>query len=231
MIDAVRATGRETVFSVCEWGEARPWLWASQMGGTLWRTTEDIRDSWMSVLGILDQQVGLDMFAGSGAFNDPDMLEVGNGKMTHDQYVAHFSLWALLNAPLIAGNDVRTMNDSTRAILMNKDVIEVDQDFFLHQGFRLRNDGAQQVWAKPMSDGGWTVVLLNRAPRPAAIQVTMRELQNARAAITPPGGARRGGSSARPTKIQDLWSKDSVPLTEAIQRTVPATGAVMLRIR
>jgi alpha-galactosidase len=151
--------------------------------------------------------------------------------MTYNQYVAHFSLWALLNAPLIAGNDVRTMNDSTRAILLNKEVIAVDQDFFLHQGFRLRNDGAQQVWAKPMSDRGWTVVLLNRASTPATIQVTMRELQAGLLAITPRAGDLRGGSGAHPTKLQDLWSNETVPLPDVIRRTVPATGAVMLRIR
>src|SRR6185295_13267285 len=119
-----------------------------EMGGHLWRTTEDIRDSWLSVLAILDQQVGLDAYAAAGGWNDPDMLEVGNGKMTYDQYVAHFSLWALLNAPLIAGNDIRTMNDSTRGVLLNRDVIAVDQDWAGRQGYRLRDDGALEVWVK-----------------------------------------------------------------------------------
>jgi alpha-galactosidase len=234
MIDAVRSAKRDMVFSVCEWGEARPWLWASQLGGDLWRTTEDIRDSWMSVLGILDQQVGLDAYSGPGAWNDPDMLEVGNGRMTYNQYVAHFSLWALLNAPLIAGNDLRTMTDSTRGILQNGDVIAVDQDWFVHQGFRLRNDGITQVWAKPMSDRGWAIVLLNRGTTPAAVQVTLDELSASLLAITPGGGDLRGGPSlpiVGRTMVHDLWTKEWTTLTGVITRTVPPTGAVMLRIQ
>ena len=111
------------VFSLCEWGQNKPWEWGRQVGGQLWRTTGDISDRWNSMLGILDKQVGLEKYSGPGGWNDPDMLEVGNGRMSYDEYVAHFSLWALLNAPLIAGNDLRSMSDSTRGILINKDVI------------------------------------------------------------------------------------------------------------
>ncbi len=214
MLDAVKATGRATVFSVCEWGEARPWLWARQLGGQLWRTTEDIRDSWLSMIGILDQQVGLDRYAGPNGWNDPDMLEVGNGKMTHAEYVAHFSLWALLNAPLIAGNDLRAMDDSTRSILLNADVIAVDQDWGGRQGYRLRDDGATEVWLKPMSDGGRALVLLNRGTTDAPIAVTFAEI----------------GLGAHQT-VRDLWSGQVVEETRALRRVVPAHGAVMLRVR
>jgi alpha-galactosidase len=224
MIDAVKAAGRNTVFSICEWGEARPWLWGRQLGGQLWRTTEDIRDSWLSMIGILDQQVGLEAYAGPDGWNDPDMLEVGNGKMTHDEYVAHFSLWALLNAPLIAGNDVRSMDESTRAILMNRDVIAVDQDWGGRQGYRLRDDGAGEVWVKPMSDGGWAVVLLNRGSATASIQLRLAEF-----GMKSPWWKRIVGMSDA-HRAKDLWSNQTADVRGTLSRDVPAHGAVMLRI-
>jgi len=225
MIEAVKAAGRPTVFSICEWGEARPWLWGRQLGGQLWRTTEDIRDSWLSMLAILDQQVGLEAYAGPDGWNDPDMLEVGNGRMTHDEYVAHFSLWAILNAPLIAGNDLRSMSDSTRAILTNREVIAVDQDWGGRQGFRLRDDGAQEVWAKPMSDGGWAVVLFNRAEETATIQLRMSEL-----GLGTPWWKRLLGSRGR-RSVRDLWTNETTETDGVLSRNVPAHGVVMLRIR
>ena len=141
---AKRVQGHRTAdrLQLCEWGETQPWLWGRQVGGQLWRTTGDISDRGLSMLGILDKQVGLEKYAGPDGWNDPDMLEVGNGRMTYDEYVAHFSLWALLNAPLIAGNDLRTMADSTRSILTNKDVIAVNQDWGGMQGVRIRKDSA-----------------------------------------------------------------------------------------
>ncbi len=176
MGDALAATGRPIVFSICEWGENKPWEWGRFVGGQLWRTTGDIRDSWKSMLSILDKQIGLEKRSGPNAWNDPDMLEVGNGKMTNTEYIAHFSLWALLNAPLIAGNDLRSMNDSTRAILTNPEVIAVDQDWGGSQGYKLKGDSVTQVWIKPMSNGDRAVALLNRGDAPATISATMREI-------------------------------------------------------
>jgi alpha-galactosidase len=225
MIEAVKATARPTVFSICEWGEARPWLWGRQLGGQLWRTTEDIRDSWLSMLGILDLQVGLEGYAGPDGWNDPDMLEVGNGRMTHNEYVAHFSLWAILNAPLIAGNDIRSMSDSTRAILMNREVIAVDQDWGGRQGYRLRDDGAHEVWAKPMSDGGWAVVLLNRSTADASIQLSMAEL-----GLATPWWKRLLGVRDR-RHVRDLWTNETTEIVGVLRRDVSAHGTVMVRIR
>ena len=141
MGDALKATGRPIVFSLCEWGQNTSWEWGKSVGGDLWRTTGDIRDQWASVVRLLDLQVGLEKYSGPNAWNDPDMLEVGNGRMTYDEYVAHFSLWALMNAPLIAGNDLRSMSDSTKMILENKEVIAVDQDWGGVQGRKVRDDG------------------------------------------------------------------------------------------
>ena len=163
------ATGRPMVFSMCEWGTAKPWLWGEKVGGNLWRTTGDIRDQWESkdhdhlgMLDILDLQVGLESYAGPGHWNDPDMLEVGNGGMTTEEYRAHFSLWSMLAAPLIAGNDLRDMKPEIHDILTNKEVIAVNQDPLGSEGRRVRKDGDLEVWAKQMQDGSRTVVLLNR---------------------------------------------------------------------
>jgi alpha-galactosidase len=211
MRDALAATGRPIVFSLCEWGSNRPWLWGRQVGGSLWRTTGDIEDKWTSVLWILDQQVGLTAFAGPGGWNDPDMLEVGNGGMSEREYKAHFSMWALLNAPLIAGNDIRSMNDTTGAILMNAEVIRVDQDWGGSQGYKLLDDGDGEVWVKPMGDGSVAVVRLNRGETSQVIGVTRQQLR-----------LPRGSWRAR-----ELWTHTDMPLGDALSAAVPAHGAEM----
>jgi len=182
---ALDASGRAIVLSICEWGTAKPWLWGKEVGGNLWRTTGDISDKWAGqtkwpdgsccsngMLAILDQQVGLQSYAGPGHWNDPDMLEVGNGGMSDTEYRAHFSLWAILAAPLIAGNDLRNMRPEVRDILTNKEVIAVDQDPLGREGERVWRNGDLEVWAKPSRDGSRAVVLLNRGS--AAQEVTAR---------------------------------------------------------
>jgi alpha-galactosidase len=211
MRDALAATGRPIVFSLCEWGSNRPWLWGREVHGSLWRTTGDIEDRWTSVLSILDQQVGLVAFGSPGGWNDPDMLEVGNGGMSAREYQAHFSLWAILNAPLIAGNDIRSMSDTTAQILMNRDVIAVDQDWGGSQGFRLLDGGDAEVWAKPMSGGGMAVVLLNRGESSQVIGVTRQQLR------LPRGDWR----------ALELWTRVDAPLGDALSATVPGHGAMM----
>jgi alpha-galactosidase len=181
MRDALKAAGRPIVFSMCEWGTAKPWLWAADTGN-LWRTTGDIHDHWegkqkyknggccaLGMLDILDLQVGLESFAGPGHWNDPDMLEVGNGGMTINEYRAHFSLWAILAAPLIAGNDLRDMAPEIRGILTNKEVIAVNQDALGRQASRVSKQGDLEVWTKPIKDGGRAVLLLNRGTNEAEI--------------------------------------------------------------
>ncbi|MGN6421724.1 MAG: alpha-galactosidase [Asticcacaulis sp.] len=171
MAAALRASGRDIVFSICEWGSHKPWKWAGDVGH-LWRTTGDITDAFYKghhqgwdngVVDILDEQVGLESYSGPNHWNDPDMLEVGNGGMTDTEYRAHFSLWAMLAAPLIAGNDLSDMSEATKAILMNPDVIAVDQDKLGRQGHRVSKDGDYEVWARPLSNGDTAVILLNRS--------------------------------------------------------------------
>ncbi|HEX4649579.1 MAG TPA: glycoside hydrolase family 27 protein [Steroidobacteraceae bacterium] len=222
MGDALRATGRPIVFSVCEWGTHEPWLWAASVGGNLWRTTDDIYDGWVSsgrtrngVVGILDLQSGLEAYAGPGHWNDPDMLEVGNGGMSADQYRAHFSLWAVLAAPLMAGNDLSAMSEETRRILTNREVIAVDQDRLGMQGHRAVRHGDTEVWVKPLEGGGQAVVLLNRAAAATAVRLDWSAL---------------GLPPYVPLDLRDLWSgRELRKKTAAVSFEVPATAAVVLR--
>ena len=219
--DALAKSGRPIVYSICEWGSNRPWEWAPKVGN-LWRTTGDIADRWTSMLGIFDLSSQYWHVAKPGAWNDPDMLEVGNGGMTRDEYRAHFSLWAIMAAPLIAGNDVRTMRDSTRVaattrdILLNKDVIAVDQDSLGVQGMIYQNSPPElQVWMKPMADGSRAVVLLNRASVASVITVNWRTI----------------GLKTKEARVRDLWAHtDSSSVADRFGATVPSHGVVMIRV-
>ena len=222
MGDALRASGRPIVFSICEWGTHKPWLWAASVGGNLWRTTGDIYDGWTGnardrngVLNILDLQSGLEGFAGPGHWNDPDMLEVGNGGMSADQYRAHFSLWAILAAPLMAGNDLSAMSEETRRILTNREVIAVDQDRLGVQGRRVVRNGDTEIWVKPLEGGSQAVVLLNRGAVATTIRLEWSAL---------------GLSPHVPLSLRDLWSgRELRPATASVALDVPPTAAVMVR--
>ena len=159
MSKAIKVAGRPMVFSLCEWGNHKPWHWAKNVGH-LWRTTGDIgagfgrlvnKGTWnaLGVTGILDQQEGLRKYAGPGHWNDLDMLEVGNG-MSYNEDRAHFSLWCMLAAPLMAGNDLRKMTDQTKSILTNRDVIAVDQDALGIEGFKYSAVDGLEIWIKPL---------------------------------------------------------------------------------
>ena len=214
MGDALKATGRAIVYSVCNWGQETPWIFGPNVGGSLWRTTGDINDSWGSMTSLLDQQVGLEPFARRGAFNDPDMLEVGNGGMTATEYTAHFSLWALLNSPLLLGNDLRSVSSGTLNIVRNADVIAVNQDWGGSQGRRVRDFGATEVWAKPMSDGSAAVVLFNRNTSATTVTTSAAEIG-------------LGGSSSY--SLRNLWTGAVSSTSGAISDSVPGHGVVMYR--
>ena len=159
---ALKATGRPIVYSFCQYGWDAVWEWAPALGGNLWRTTGDINPHWDRIYTILSQQAGLEKYAGPGHWNDPDMLEVGNGKMKYNEYLTHMSLWAILAAPLLAGNDLSQMSAETKSILLNKDVIAIDQDPLGKQGDRVSAEGPFEVWSKPLKDGSIAVGLFNR---------------------------------------------------------------------
>ena len=162
MHKALQATGRPIFFSLCQYGWDSVWKWGPTVGGNSWRTTDDIQDNYMSMSNIGFSQAGLAKYAGPGHWNDPDMLEVGNGKMKYNEYLTHMSLWAILAAPLLAGNDLSQMSAETKSILMNKDVIAIDQDPLGKQGDRVSADGPFEVWSKPLKDGSVAVGLFNR---------------------------------------------------------------------
>ncbi|MGC2325404.1 MAG: glycoside hydrolase family 27 protein [Candidatus Sulfotelmatobacter sp.] len=227
---ALDASGRNIVLSICEWGTAKPWLWGKEVGGNLWRTTDDIQDRWggsmkwpngsccsHGVLAILDMQVGLASYAGPGHWNDPDMLEVGNGGMTDIEYRSHFSLWAILAAPLIAGNDLRDMRPEIHDILTNKEVIAVDQDSLGHEGERVRKNGDLEVWAKQLKDGSRAVILLNRGSAEQEISASWEDL---------------GYPDHLSASVRDLWQhKDLGKFTGKFSAPVASHGVVMVTVK
>ncbi len=214
MHQALLSTHRPIVFSLCQYGFDAVWNWGPKVGGNLWRTTGDINDSYdrMSVIGFA--QAGLSKYAAPGHWNDPDMLEVGNGHMTPDEYRTHMSLWAILAAPLLAGNDLSKMDSTTKSILMNKDVIAVDQDRLGIQGDRVSAVGPFEVWSKPLEGGAKAVALFNRSEAEYPITVDFKSV-----------------GFDGPVHARDLWShKDLGTLDGSYTATVPKDGVVMLRL-
>ncbi|XP_022725468.1 alpha-galactosidase-like [Durio zibethinus] len=161
MSKALLDSGRPIFFSLCEWGEEDPATWAPGIGNS-WRTTEDIKDSWESMTSIADRNDKWASYAQPGAWNDPDMLEVGNGGMTTEEYRCHFSIWALAKAPLLIGCDIRSMGNVTFELLSNKEVIAVNQDKLGVQGKKVKKDGDLEVWAGPLTNKKVAMVLWNR---------------------------------------------------------------------
>lgn len=177
MSDGLYAAGRPIVFSICEWGNNKPWLWGQDIGH-LWRTTGDITDCYdcqdIYALGwkyILKSQVGLEIHAGPDHWNDPDMLEVGNKGLSLAESRAHFSLWCMLAAPLMAGNDVRTMSGEIRKILTNKEVIALDQDSLGKQGYQFMEHPGKEIWVKELSAGKWAVCFFNNSDEKVQVRV------------------------------------------------------------
>lgn len=215
MGEALESTGRPIVYSLCEYGRGKVETWGPQVGGNLWRTTDDIRDQWSSMIGNIEEQVPTAPYAGPGHWNDPDMLEVGNGHMTDDEYRTHMSLWALTAAPLLAGNDIRSMTEATKAILMNKEVIAVDQDRLGKQASPVKN-GNLETWVKPLADGSVAVGVVNLGAAATTASVHTSDLH-----LT--GNVK----SAR-----DLWAHQDVKFAgDAYSATVPSHGVLMLRVR
>ena len=173
MGDALRATGRPILYSLCQYGVDEPWKWGPSVGASMWRTTDDINDTWSRMFIIAQSQSDLAPFAGHGHWNDPDMLEVGNGGMKTEEYRQHMTLWAMLAAPLLAGNDLTKMTDEDKSILMNRDVIAIDQDTLGKQATRLYQHGDVSVWTRPLSDGRMAVALVTASWGARSIQFDM----------------------------------------------------------
>lgn len=220
MSKALTQSGRDIIFSICEWGSNRPWTWAPEVSH-LWRTTEDILDCYECTTNwggmgwslILDKQQGLEKYAGPGHWNDPDMLEVGNKGLKFNESQAHFSFWCLLAAPLMAGNDVRIMSDSTKSILTNKEAIAIDQDPLGIEGSKKYDNGDFEIWTKPLKNNDIAVILFNRNKMTFEYKVDWT-----------------WAGISGPYKIRDLWNHKELPSSEKNTLfTIPGHSVVFLR--
>jgi alpha-galactosidase len=235
MRDALRSAGRPILFSMCEWGSNKPWEWAKEIGHS-WRTTGDIYPCWdcefnrgtwasLGVLSILDKQAGLRKYSGPGHWNDMDMLEVGKG-MSEDEDRAHFSIWAMMNSPLIAGNDIRSMSATTRKILTNRGVIALNQDERGIQAWRFMNDGQLDMYAKPLAQGEWALMFLNRAEQPRRYTFDWNEHH-----IIDEVSHNQVHFGKQHHRYIDLWSGATGDTAKPLAATVPAHGVLVLRLR
>jgi alpha-galactosidase len=215
MGDALRVAKHPIVYSLCQYGRSDVWKWGPDVGGNLWRTTGDISDRWASMSRIGFNQDKLAEFAAPGHWNDPDMLEIGNGGMSETEYRTHMSLWSILAAPLIAGNDVRDVPAPIMEILTNREVIAVDQDKAGKQGKRVSKTGDQEVWARELADGSRAVALFNLATESANMTVRWADV----------------GMKTPPKTVRDLWSHSDVKAEAECSATVSGHGVVMLRVR
>ena len=216
MDDALKSTGRPIVYSLCQYGWDSVWEWGPQVGANLWRTTGDIQANWNSMYTILNLQAGLAKYAGPGHWNDPDMLEVGNGKLTLGENRVHFSMWAMLAAPLLAGNDLPNMSPDVKAILTNKDVIAIDQDKLGHEGTRVYSDGEVDVWTRHLVGGAMAIAVVNAGPDRVSTHPFHLDL------------AKLGLHGAQ--QATDLWTGKDMQLTDNIPLEIPSHDILLVRI-
>jgi alpha-galactosidase len=214
MAEALRATKRPIVYSLCQYGRDDVWTWGAKAGGNLWRTTGDINDTYKRMMEIVDTQSAIAKYAGPGHWNDPDMLEIGNGGMKTDEYRTHMSLWAIFAAPLLAGNDVRDMSADTKSILLNKEIIAVDQDPMGVQGKAVGQVNDVELYARPLNNGESALVAVNRADHSTTVKLPWSEMHVAAGA-----------------KVRDLWKHEDFTAKEDQEFTIPAHGSLMFRMK
>lgn len=235
MRDAIRAAGRPMLFSLCEWGDNKPWEWAKDVGHS-WRTTGDIHMcfdcefseasySRFGVLQILDKQAGLRVHAGPGHWNDMDMLEVGRG-FTEDEDRTHFAAWAMLASPLILGNDVRKMSEATQRILTNKEVIAINQDKLGIQAWRFMQSGQLEYWAKPLANDEWAVMILNRSEQAMPVSYQWSNYR-----VNDDMSKRVLDTTKTVFTWTDAWTGKTGDTTKKLERKLAPHGAVVLRLK
>src|SRR5688572_28009303 len=215
MREALDQTGRPMVYSICEWGQSKPWEWAPGVGH-LWRTTGDISDNWPSVRSIITQNAPLARYAGPGHWNDPDMLEIGNGGMSAVEYRTHMSLWSMMAAPLIIGTDLRKATADTLAILENREIIAIDQDPLGKQAVVVSEADGRMVFKKPLAGGDVAVALYNSTDSVAVIAVAAKDA---------------GLPQAPAYELKDLWSGKSTRSGTTLSAGVAAHGTVVYRVK
>ncbi len=216
MDDALKATGRPIVYSLCQYGWDAVWEWGPKVGANLWRTTGDIQPNWNSIYTILNMQAGLAKYAGPGHWNDPDMLEVGNGKLTLGENRVHFSMWAMLAAPLLAGNDLPNMTPEIKAILTNRDVIAIDQDKLGREGTRIYSEGEVDVWTRHLAGGAMAIAVINAGSERVSTHPFHLDL------------ARLGLHG--PQQAKDLWTGKEMQLTDNMPLEIPSRNILLVRI-
>ncbi|MDQ1923961.1 glycoside hydrolase family 27 protein [Massilia pseudoviolaceinigra] len=235
MRDAIRSAGRPMLFSMCEWGDNKPWEWGADIGHS-WRTTGDIYPCWdceinhgswsaFGVLRILDKQAGLRKHAGPGHWNDMDMMEVGMG-MTEDEDRAHFSIWAMMASPLISGNDLRSMPESTRKILTNKDVIAINQDKLGVQAWKFLSEGTLELWAKPLANNEWALMILNRGPGAISYKVDWKKHK-----ISDDLSKRELDINKTAYRWTDAWTGKTGDTGKALDLTIASHSVAMLHLK
>ncbi|MFN8583174.1 MAG: glycoside hydrolase family 27 protein [Gemmatimonadaceae bacterium] len=212
MGSALQQCGRPIIYALCQYGDEDVWTWGTKVGGNMWRTTGDMSDNWKSISAAFDQG-RLAPYAGPGHWNDPDYLMVGMGHSSLEEYRTQMSLWCMLAAPLINSVDLRSMSADSRAILLNKELIAIDQDSRGVQGQRASASGSTEIWLKPLADGH-AVALFNRGETDAAIELDTAKL---------------GLSGVR--EARDLWAGKDVALKDGRYRaSIPRHGSVVLRL-
>ena len=216
MSKALKATGRPIVLSLCQYGWDSVWEWAPALGGNLWRTTGDIEPKWDRIYDLLEQQSGLAGYAGTGHWNDPDTLEVGNGKLSLAENRSHFSMWTMLAAPLLAGNDLPHMKPEIKAILTNRDVIAIDQDPLGHQARHVYSIGEVEVWSRELKDGAMAIAILNAGSDVYSTHPFRLNLAKLRL---------HGTQTAK-----DLWSGKVIQLTENQPLELGSHDILLVRI-
>jgi alpha-galactosidase len=218
MHEAIVATGRPMVYSLCQYGFDSVWTWGASVGANLWRTTGDTSTDYDRIVVIALTQIGLGRYAGPGHWNDPDILEVGNGKLTHDEDQSHMTLWAMLAAPLLAGNNLTRMSDAVRDVLTNREVIAIDQDPLGSQVRVIRQEGPVLIWSRPLADGSLAFAVFNIGTDRASLRGLQRDVLQAGA---PPGAVAR-----------DLWAGRTLKsLRDLDGLTVPSHGVLLLRLK
>lgn len=235
MRDALRAAGRPILFSMCEWGSSKPWEWAADTGH-MWRTTGDIfncfdcvdkHPGWAAygVLQILDMQNGLRKYAGPGHWNDPDMLEVGNGQTVNEDR-AHFTMWCMLAAPLILGNDIRNMTRETKDIILNKEVIALDQDSLGIQGLRFAVEDGLEFWFKPLVNDEWAFCILNRSTETKEYAIDWQKFN-----LYDDVARRFTDFDSKVYNIRNLWTKQEEGDTKKVKNVaIPGHDVVLYRL-
>ena len=213
---ALKATGRPIVYSLCQYGWDAVWEWAPALGGNLWRTTGDITPHWDRIYAIASQQAGLESYAGPGHWNDPDMLEVGNGKLSLAENRTHFTLWAILAAPLLAGNDLPHMKPEIKAILTNRDVIAINQDALGKQGTRTYSDGEVEVWTRQLQGGAMAVAII--AAGDSRYSTHPFHLNLAKLGLHGPQAGK------------DLWTGKPITLTDSMSIEIDNHDVLLVRI-